>query len=446
MAPPNLTNCTRSEIIHDFVSAWGMTEALFSGLRDEPTFLRPPVHGLRHPLAFYYGHSAVFYINKFLMAGLIERGIDSEFENLFAIGVDENSWDDMSKNENPWPSLETVRTYRQKVYDLVLQTIEARNEFGPSHETISNSSPAWAVLMCIEHERIHIETTSVLIREMAIENLKIPVHFPLPHTSRLGLTPTQEWVPVPGGTVEIGKALDSETYGWDCEYGNETRKTEPFFAAKYLTTNGEMLEFVKSGGYQNSSLWTEEGWAWKEFRKRNFPMFWVATQYQQFLLRTCFEEVPLPLDWPVVVNFHEAKAFASWLSNRDGKSYRLMSEAEHNRLRAVANLGTGSAIKVHANSNLRFGSESPVNEFNNDLVCDLFGNLWQWCEDIFKPLNGFKIHPLYPDYSEPCFDDRHQVLIGGSFATSGVEAGPWNRNNFRRHFYQHAGFRLVRPS
>ena len=32
-----------------------------------------------------------------------------------------------------------------------------------------------------------------------------------------------------------------------------------FEASKYKVTNGEFLEFVESGGYQQRDLWTDEG-------------------------------------------------------------------------------------------------------------------------------------------------------------------------------------------
>ena len=44
-----------------------------------------------------------------------------------------------------------------------------------------------------------------------------------------------------------------------------------FEASQYLVTNGEFLEFVESGGYQNKDLWTEEGTVQSLFGKpRNF--------------------------------------------------------------------------------------------------------------------------------------------------------------------------------
>ena len=42
-----------------FENGWALTEVLFSSLRGPEAYYRPPAHGLRHPLVFYYGHPAV---------------------------------------------------------------------------------------------------------------------------------------------------------------------------------------------------------------------------------------------------------------------------------------------------------------------------------------------------------------------------------------------------
>jgi putative 4-mercaptohistidine N1-methyltranferase len=75
---------------------------------------------------------------------------------------------------------------------------------------------------------------------------------------------------------------------------------------------------------------------------------------------------------------------------------------------------------------------------------DLFGNVWQWCEDHFHPLEGAKPHPYYDDFSTPCYDGEHQMILGGSFASTGDLASTWARFHFRPHFFQHAGFRIAR--
>ncbi|HET6587206.1 MAG TPA: putative 4-mercaptohistidine N1-methyltransferase, partial [Oleiagrimonas sp.] len=43
----------------------------------------------------------------------------------------------------------------------------------------------------------------------------------------------------------------------------------------------------------------------------------------------------------------------------------------------------------------------------------------------------------------PTFDGRHAIIKGGSWISTGNEAEPDSRYAFRRHFFQHAGFRYV---
>jgi len=53
------------------------------------------------------------------------------------------------------------------------------------------------------------------------------------------------------------------------------------------------------------------------------------------------------------------------------------------------------------------------------------------------------VHPVYDDFTTPTFDDRHNLIKGGSWISCGNEASPMARYAFRRHFFQHAGFRYV---
>ena len=48
-----------------------------------------------------------------------------------------------------------------------------------------------------------------------------------------------------------------------------------------------------------------------------------------FRYRALYDVIDMPWDWPVDVNYHEAKAFCSW----KGSDYRLPTEAEHYRMR-----------------------------------------------------------------------------------------------------------------
>jgi hypothetical protein len=53
------------------------------------------------------------------------------------------------------------------------------------------------------------------------------------------------------------------------------------------------------------------------------------------------------------------------------------------------------------------------------------------------------VHHIYDDFSTPCFDGKHSMIVGGSFISTGDEASVFARFHFRPHFLQHSGFRLV---
>jgi hypothetical protein len=84
----------------------------------DEAYYKKPI-SLRHPLIFYLGHTATFFINKLLLAGLIERRINPRLESMFAIGVDEMSWDDLNDARYDWPSVAEVPDYRQQVRAVV---------------------------------------------------------------------------------------------------------------------------------------------------------------------------------------------------------------------------------------------------------------------------------------------------------------------------------------
>ncbi len=444
---PNLRTCTRAQVKAYFDNGWFLTELLFSSLADEADFLLPPYHALRHPFIFYYGHPAVLYVNKLRVAKLLDEPLNSHFESIFETGVDEMSWDDMAKNEMEWPALTQVTEYRRRVYEKVLEIIETHPGLTDGHPPITPDHPLWALFLGFEHERIHIETSSALLREFPLTRLKTPPFWPLVAPASPGVqTPNSgKWLSVAAGTAVIGKDFSHPFYGWDNEYGRDYRDVGEFECSPALISNGEYLEFVRSGGYSEKRHWSQTGWRWREFRNVKWPTFWVPNGPQglhEYGIRTLFSVEPFAPRWPVVVNFHEAQAYASWRSEKEGRRLRLPSEAEHGRLRSL--IPGGGEAENKANLALRFGSECDVTNFRqSENLFDVVGNVWQWHADHFHALPGFKIHPYYEDFSTPCFDGEHQMILGGSFAAIGNEAKPEARFHFRPHFFQHAGFRLV---
>ncbi len=86
--------CKRQEILRYFHSTSDCYELLFETLTSDEAYFRKPIT-LRHPLIFYLGHTATFFVNKLMLAGLLEQRINPGFESIFAVGVDEMSWDDL---------------------------------------------------------------------------------------------------------------------------------------------------------------------------------------------------------------------------------------------------------------------------------------------------------------------------------------------------------------
>lgn len=73
------------------------------------------------------------------------------------------SWDDLSLARDDWPSIRALHTYRLEAYRVIRKVLEEH----PCVDSPANwDNAAWAVYMGFEHERIHLETSSVLIREV----------------------------------------------------------------------------------------------------------------------------------------------------------------------------------------------------------------------------------------------------------------------------------------
>eukprot|EP00731_Ephydatia_muelleri_P018195 Em0011g235a len=474
LKPCDLSKCDRRQIKEYFENTYRLDEGLYSAVIHAHDVYKCPDR-LRLPLIFYMGHTASLYVNKLLLAGLITKRVHRTFEAMFETGVDEMSWDDTENyrlgGAYKWPDLEDVLEYRKQVHDLVINVIDSAAPELP----VTVDSPWWSVFMGMEHERIHLETSSVLLRQLPVTMLKRPLNWH--YGPKCADTPAgpNELIFVPEGEVTLGKPENFPSYGWDNEYGSVNLKVPEFEGSKYLITNREFLGFVQAGAYSRQDLWTKEGWEWVQFRQAQHPTFWVCsngcksgcgsalstyshctlpadelTAQEPYKYRAIFDVLDMPWDWPVDVNYHEAKAFCMW----KGPEYRLPTEAEHHRMRGdeplSRNVSCDPIFKEDypANINLKYGSSTPVNLFPPTSLgfYDMYGNVWEWVEDQFNGLPGFKTTYFYNDFSTPCFDGRHTMIMGGSWISTGDEASRFARFSFRRHFFQHLGFRLVRSS
>lgn len=428
----------RQEILDYFNRTYDLYERLFECMAsDTAYFVRPEM--LRHPLIFYLGHTGVFYVNKLFEANAVEHRVDPGLESMLAVGVDEMSWDDLDESHYDWPTVERVREYRSQVRDLVTRFIST----APIHLPIDWPDPFWAIMMGIEHERIHLETSSVLIRQLDIGYVQDSPLWPRCTEDR-PYVPENSLVHVSGRTLSLGRSRPGSTYGWDNEYGSLNVDVNYFWANRYLISNAQYMNFINDGGYADSKWWTEEGWSWRTYKEATAPPFWIGSG-GTFRFRTMTSEIDLPMSWPAEVNFHEAQAYSRWESNRTGHFLDLPTEAEWYCMYANS-MHTDYPLWTDAPGNINlehYASSCPVDQFRQGDLYDVVGNVWQWTTTPIEPYPGFSIHPLYDDFSVPTFDGRHNIIKGGSWISTGNEACKESRYAFRRHFYQHAGLRLI---
>lgn len=596
LAKVNLATCTKEDLLAYLKNTWDLTTTLFAALADDSVLYAVP-DKLRRPLIFYSAHPAALYANKMHQAGLMDH-VHPYWQKLFETGVDEMSWDDMDVMQDEdfaWPTVAEVVTFRASVYDAVVAVVNGM-PYHPRDVPITMDSPYWSLVMGFEHERIHLETSSVLIRQLPLASVVTPPGWRTAPSFALEApeaAPANGLVAVPEGVASIGKPRDYPSFGWDNEYGHRDVHVPAFAASKFLVSNAEFLPFVMAGGYVEKRWWVseagdDEGWRWRCYRNATHPSFWVAPAHPDFerfhggkpdypyqkddgnaaaagtdpawKLRTMFEIVPVPWDWPVEVNYLEAAAFLRWKAHNENAAaaaaggapcksrvaYRMPTEAEYHMIRSdpapypaatagranadgvawgkdigvsaaaaealaagrgarVSRLGaaagaagaaagaplTGEAAygrvllpsgatvdgasaeeaasraavasaagssggpgaldvalqpSCPGNVNMRWQSTTPVDFYppSSAGFHDPHGNVWQWVEDHFAPLPGFEIHYMYDDFSTPCFDGWHTMILGGSWVSTGELASSFARYHFRRHFFQQLGFRYVR--
>ncbi|ORC90164.1 generic methyltransferase [Trypanosoma theileri] len=446
----------KMEEIRNYVhNTMSLYEKVFECVATEEAFFVKPIHKLRHPLIFYYGHTACFYINKLCAAGISKR-IDPRLEEMFAVGVDEMSWDDLNEEHYDWPSVNQVTEYRRAVrkhLDEMLTSGEYKLKLPLTFENSTadlDNSFWWVMLMGAEHERIHIETASVHVRELPIKYVKPSMALFWKRCEEVNPSaPINELIEVVGGKVHLGRRPDSELYGWDCDYsnGNYVIDVPSFKASKYLVSNAEFFAFMKADGYNTQRYWDEEGWKWVQWKKPLHPWFWVIDESRPdgYALRLQTELIDLPWNWPCELNNLEAHAFCKFKGEQMGKNIRMLTEAEWLLLwdryvgkdQPAWNVAPGNLNLEH------YKSSCPVNKFHHGPFFDIVGNVWQHCETRVYPYPGYNVHPFYDDFSMPTFDGRHACMKGGTWISTGNEATRDARFAFLRHFFQYIGLRYV---
>jgi formylglycine-generating enzyme required for sulfatase activity len=304
---------------------------------------------------------------------------------------------------------------------------------------------------------MHAETLTYMLHQLLADRKVAPAIAPLLHAAAV----SARRIEVPAGTATLGLERattgNRQVFGWDNEFDAHAVDVPAFAIDACKVTNGQFLEFLRDGGYDEPSHWTPQEWLWKTASGIRHPGFWVA-HGQDWHLKTMFDEIPLPLDWPVYVSHAEASAYARWRRAAlpiEAQFHRAAWGAPDRQERQFpwddrASIDELENAVREARGNFGFARWDPtpvgahpagVSAFGVD---EMLGNGWEWTSTVFAPFKGFRAFPFYPGYSADFFDGKHYVMKGASPRTAACFLRRSFRNWFQPHYpYVYAAFRCV---
>jgi iron(II)-dependent oxidoreductase len=416
------------------------TDELFQLVRPEAIYDRPIPE--RHRIIFYVGHLEAFDWNLIGAHVLARPALDPVLDRRFAFGIDPVGSELPSDEPQDWPGLDEVRRYVERARSR-LDSILLDPGFA---DAVDPRLGAGTLLnVALEHRLMHAETLTYMLHQLSPSAKVVgPVAVP-----PAGSAPDPRAIDVPAGAITLGRRRTSPGFGWDNEFEAHAVEVPRFAIDATKVSTAAYLRFVEAQGYHLREHWTAEDWTWIQDRGLTHPNFWFRAG-NQWMQRTMFGAIPLPLSWPVYVSHAEASAYAHWAGKR------LPTEAEWQRAAHGTAAGDERAYpwgddlptSAHGNFDFQRWEPAPVNAYPAGASAfgawDLLGNGWEWTSTPFAPFPGFTPFTFYPGYSADFFDGRHFVLKGASARTAACMLRRSFRNWYQAHYgYVYAGFRCV---
>lgn len=289
------------------------------------------------------------------------------------------------------PTVKEVYQYRAYVNAAMQQLINNR---GDEPKLIK------LITLGLQHEQQH--------QELLITDIKyILGHNPLlPQCTLLEdpkIPANNSWLSINQGLYLIGHS--GQGFCFDNELTQHKVYLDSYQIQKHPVTNGQYLEFIQAGGYQNFEHWHSPGWDWVQQNKIQAPLYWHLVDGQWCYYKNLGLQ---PLEPDLAVNhisYYEASAYAQW------KGLKLPTEAQW---------------------------EVAADQLN-------WGQRWEWTNSAYLPYPGFKKLPGAIGEYNGKFMVNQMVLKGASIATSEGHSRKTYRNFFHANErWQYMGLRLVR--
>jgi len=353
------------------------------------------------------------------------------------------------------PTVQETVAYRSRIDELMLEFL-TRLE-GHSHaDTILA-----LVRLGLEHEMQHQELLVYDIKHLLCDQYNAAVQLPPVSVGKI-----EGMAEIEGGLFWLGygqpvQSPESKVQSPSNDFAFDNEKpAHQVFLQNYaldraLVSNGDYLEFMRSGGYDDYRWWFSEGWETVNKEQWKAPLYWEHHDRQWMIrdfsgLHAADDKANEPVSH---VSFFEASAFAKWAGKR------LPTEAEWEKAaRGRGAEGTENGLRLFP-----WGTESissnrgnllensywgvtPIGSFPEGASLDgchqLIGDVWEWTTSDYVPYPGFKSE--FDEYNDKWFVNQ-KVLRGGSFATPQIHIRSTYRNFFHAHErWMVSGFRCAK--
>ncbi|MEE2904636.1 MAG: ergothioneine biosynthesis protein EgtB [Myxococcota bacterium] len=325
------------------------------------------------------------------------------------------------------PTVKEVMTYREMITS---QTIELLTSL--SQEILHEVSAR--IELGINHEQQHQELMLTDLKHIFGQNPLLPSYVASDEWRSASYVQPQ-WREFDGGLISIGHSGDD--FSFDNERPQHQVYLESFELCTELVSQGDFLEFMQAGGYENHALWLSDGWELVQNEQWQHPLYWQKTNHDDWQVMTLCGLKPLDRNSPVChLSFFEADAYARW------RGCRLPTEAEWEHASVQANglpssVGTLLEDKIFHPVGKRSKDESMLNH--------MYGEVWEWTSSAYTAYPGYQPGTGALGEYNGKFMNAQRVLRGGSCVTSNDHLRTSYRNFFQpEKRWQFSGLRLAR--
>jgi len=387
------TAITDLSLVHEFLSMRKATTDICRPLLTEDysvqpvDFVSPPKWHLAHTTWFWEEFVLAKYKQKYKRYNDTYAYLFNSYYNNMGDRVDRQM-----RGINSRPAVSEIYEYRAYVNHQMEQLLEDEK---------NNKELKKLVEIGIHHEQQHQELLFYDIKFILGHQPYHPAYATGYEMKKVNVE--EQWIDIDEGIYDIGHSGDS--FSFDNELGRHKQYLNNYSINTNVVTNGQFLEFIKAGGYQDFNLWHDEGLFWKDTNQILAPLYWhqkddVWYEYDLHGLQ------PLVLDEAVRhLSFYEAFAYAEW------KDMRLPTEYEW------------EVAATHLNK----------------------GHTWEWTYSAYLPYPNFQKAPGALGEYNGKFMINQMVLRGSSRVTADEHSRDTYRNFFHPSMrWQYAGFRLAK--